>query len=134
MDSSEVFVGLDIGSTSIKALVCENVKGQLKVVGVGIAPSTGLNHGVIVDIDKTAHAISQAVAQAEEKSNLTIKKLIVGLPANYLRMQKVHGMIRIAAQGQSREIVNRDVIDVAKETLTQNIPPERTVLDRKSVV
>ena len=80
MDNSEVFVGLDIGSTSIKALVCENVKGQLKVVGVGIAPSTGLNHGVIVDIDKTAHAISQAVAQAEEKSNLTIKKLIVGLP------------------------------------------------------
>lgn len=129
MDNSEVFVGLDIGSTSIKALVCENVKGQLKVVGVGIAPSTGLNHGVIVDIDKTAHAISQAVAQAEEKSNLTIKKLIVGLPANYLRMQKVHGMITIAAQGQSREIVNRDVIDVAKETLTQNIPPERTVLD-----
>lgn len=129
MDNSEVYVGLDIGTTSIKALVCENVKGQLKVVGVGIAPSTGLNHGVIVDIDKTAHAISQAVAKAEEKSNLSIKKLIVGLPANYLQMQKVHGMITIASQGQSREIVNSDVNDVARETLTQNIPPERAVLD-----
>lgn len=129
MDNSEVFVGLDIGTTSIKALVCESVKGQLKVVGVGIAPSTGLNHGVIVDINKTAHAISQAVAKAEEKSNLSIKKLIVGLPANYLQMQKVHGMITIGSQGQSREIVNSDVNDVARETLTQNIPPERTVLD-----
>lgn len=119
MDNSEVLVGLDIGTTSIKALVCENVKGQLKVVGVGVAPSIGLNHGVIVDIDKTAHAISQAVAKAEEKSNLSIKKLIVGLPANYLQMQKVHGMITIASQGQSREIVNSDVNDVARETLTQ---------------
>ncbi|MDO4903332.1 MAG: cell division protein FtsA [Limosilactobacillus sp.] len=129
MDNSEVYVGLDIGTTSVKALVCENVKGQLKVIGVGVAPSNGLNKGVIVDIDKTARAISQAVADAEAKSGLNIKDLIVGLPANYLQMQKVHGMITIASQGQSREIVNRDVIDVAKETLTQNIPPERAVLD-----
>lgn len=129
MNNSEVYVGLDIGTTSIKAMVCENVKGQLKVIGVGFVPSAGLNRGVIVDIDKTAHAIFQAIKQAEEKSNIEIKKVIVGLPANYLQMQRVHGSITIASQGQSREITNQDVIDVAKETLTQNIPPEREVLD-----
>ncbi len=32
MNNSEVYVGLDIGTTSIKALVCESVKGQLKVI------------------------------------------------------------------------------------------------------
>lgn len=129
MNNSEIYVGLDTGTTSIKAMVCENVKGQLKVVGVGFVPSAGLNRGVIVDIDKTAHAIFQAIKQAEEKSNIEIKKVVVGLPANYLQMQRVHGSITIAQQGQSREIVNQDVIDVARETLTQNIPPEREVLD-----
>ena len=54
MNNSEVYVGLDIGTTSIKALVCESVKGQLKVIGVGVERSAGLNRGVIVDIDKTA--------------------------------------------------------------------------------
>lgn len=129
MNNSEVYVGLDIGTTSIKALVCESVKGQLKVIGVGVERSAGLNRGVIVDIDKTAQAISAAVAQAEEKSNVEIKSVVVGLPANYLQMQRVHGMITIATRGQSREIVNQDVIDVAREALTQSIPPEREIID-----
>ena len=129
MNNSEVYVGLDIGTTSIKAMVCENVKGQLKVISVGVVPSAGLNRGVIVDIDKTARAISQAVKQAEAKSNIDIKNVVVGLPANYLQMERVHGSITIASQGQSREITDRDVIDVAKETLTQNISPELAVLD-----
>ncbi len=81
MNNSEVYVGLDIGTTSIKALVCESVKGQLKVIGVGVERSAGLNRGVIVDIDKTAQAISAAVAQAEEKSNVEIQSVVVGLPA-----------------------------------------------------
>lgn len=129
MNNSEVYVGLDIGTTSIKAMVCENVKGQLKVISVGVVPSAGLNRGVIVDIDKTARAISQAVKKAEAKSNIDIKNVVVGLPANYLQMQWVHGSITIASQGQSREITDRDVIDVAKETLTQSISPELAVLD-----
>ena len=81
MNNSEVYIGLDIGTTSIKAMVCENVKGQLKVIGVGVVPSAGLNRGVIVDIDKTARAISPAIKQAEEKSNIDIKNVVVGLPA-----------------------------------------------------
>lgn len=129
MENSQVYVGLDIGTTLIKVLVCENVKGQLKVVGIGVQPSAGLNRGVIVDIDKTAQAISRAVAEAAAKSGIDIKKVVVALPANYLQMGHVHGMITIASQGQSREIVNQDVIDVAQSTLTQNLPPEREIID-----
>lgn len=129
MSNSEVYVGLDIGTTSIKALVCENVKGQIKVIGVGVEPATGMSRGVIVDIDKTARAISNAIAQAEEKSNIDIQKVIVGLPANYLVMQRVHGMITVANNGQSREIIDQDVLDLGREALTQSIPPERTVID-----
>lgn len=129
MDNSGVYVGLDIGTTSIKAIVCEKVKGQLKVVGVGSQPSAGLNKGIIVDIDKTAQAISKAVTQAEEKSNVKIKDVVVGLPANYLKVEKCTGMITVADQNQSREIVDQDVVEVAKAALIQNIPPEREVID-----
>ena len=98
MNNSEVYVGLDIGTTSIKALVCESVKGQLKVIGVGVERSAGLNRGVIVDIDKTAQAISAAVAQAEEKSNVEIKSVVVGLPANYLQMQQEDSQERLSTK------------------------------------
>ncbi len=129
MNNSQIYVGLDIGTTSIKVLVCEKVKGKLKLIGVGTQPSGGLNQGVIVDIDKTAMAIKQAVAQATEKSGVKISRVIIGLPANYLQMNQVHGMINLSNQGQPREIVNQDVIDVAHSTLSQGLPPEREVID-----
>ena len=129
MNNSQIYVGLDIATTSIKVLVCENVKGKLKLIGVGKQPSGGLNQGVIVDIDKTAMAIKQAVAQATEKSGVKISRVVIGLPANYLQMNQVHGMINLSNQGQPREIVNQDVIDVAHSTLSQGLPPEREVID-----
>lgn len=129
MDNSKVYVGLDIGTTSIKTVICENVKGQLKVVGVGVEPSDGLNRGVIVDIDKTTQAISAAVDIASQQSGVKVSDLVVGLPANYLQTKNVHGMITIASQGQSHEIINDDVIDVARATLAQNVPAEREVID-----
>ena len=129
MDDSQIYAALDIGTTSIKILVCENVKGNLKVIGVGQQPSGGLNRGVIVDIDKTANAIQQAVAQAKEKSATDINRLVVGLPANLLQMSSVHGMINLADQGQPREIVNQDVLDVAHATMTQGLPAEREAID-----
>lgn len=128
MNNSEMYVGLDIGTTSVKVLVCENVKGQLKVVGVGVAPSAGLSRGVITDIDQTSQAISHAVAQAAEKANTSISNVVVGLPANYLQMKRVHGMITVGASGQSREISDDDVKNVTSETMAQSIPPEREVI------
>ena len=128
MNNSEMYVGLDIGTTSIKVLVCENVKGQLKVVGVGVAPSAGMSRGVITDIDQTAQAISRAVSQAAEKANTSISNVVVGLPANYLQMKRAHGMITVGASGQSREISDDDVKNVASETMAQSIPPEREVI------
>lgn len=129
MNDSQIYVGLDIGTASIKVLVCENVKGKLEVVGVGSQPAGGLSRGAIVDIDKTAQAIKAAIDQAQAKSGVEIQEVTVGLPANYLKLNEVHGMITISDQGQPREITNRDVIDVTKSTLTQALPPEREVID-----
>ena len=47
-----IYVGLDIGTTSIKVIVAETVKGQMNVIGVGSQRSEGVSRGVIVDIDK----------------------------------------------------------------------------------
>lgn len=132
MNNSGIYVGLDIGTTSIKAIVCENVKGQLNVVGVGSEQSAGLNRGIIVDIDKTAAAIKKAVAQAQEKSNVTIEEVVVGIPANLLKIEKSRGMITIADQSQAREINDQDVVNVAKEAIMQSLPPEREIIDLKA--
>ena len=127
MDNSGMYVGLDIGTTSIKVIVAENVKGQMNVIGVGTERSNGVSRGVIVDIDKAAEAIQRAVRQAEEKASIEIHDVIVGIPANMLKIEPCSGMIAI--DDQSREITGRDVRSVATAALIQSLPPEREVVD-----
>ncbi|NLR31880.1 cell division protein FtsA [Levilactobacillus tujiorum] len=127
MDNSGMYVGLDIGTTSIKVIVAENVKGQMNVIGVGNERSNGVSRGVIVDIDKAAEAIQRAVRQAEEKASIEIHDVIVGIPANMLKIEPCSGMIAI--DDQSREITGRDVQTVANAALIQSLPPEREVVD-----
>ena len=130
MDNSGIYVGLDIGTTSIKVIIAEYVKGQLNIIGSGNTLSAGLNRGVIVDIDQVVDAIKDAVKQAEDKAGVDITDVIVGLPANMLQIEKCQGMISIGDDAnRAKEITDEDVQRVTEAALVQNLPPERDVID-----
>lgn len=95
MANTGIHVGLDIGTTSVKVVVAEYIEGQINIIGVGNAKSEGLNRGIVIDIDKAANTIKRAIAQAEEKSGVQIRKVNVGLPANLLEIEHCEGMIAI---------------------------------------
>lgn len=121
-----MYVGLDIGTTSVKVVVAEYIDSQMNIIGVGNAKSEGINRGIIVDIDKTVQAIQRAVRQAEEKAGIQIKGVSVGLPANMLEVENCQGMI--AVNGDSKEITDEDVRNVASAALVRSIPPERQIV------
>lgn len=127
MENSGLYVGLDMGTTSIKVIVAEKVKGQLNVIGVGNVRSKGLSRGIIVDIDQAADAIRSAVDQAQEKASIEIKDVIVGVPANMLKIEPCNGLITI--DESSREITDQDVYDVSASALITNLPQEREIID-----
>jgi len=106
----EIFVSLDIGTTSIKVVVAEHMNGQVNIIGVGNAKSRGLSRGVIVDIDETVYSIQQAIAQAEQKAQVKINDVIVGVPSNKLMIDNCHGMIAVSSD--TREITEKDVNNV----------------------
>ncbi len=121
-----MYVGLDIGTTSVKVVVAEFIEDQMNIIGVGNAKSDGLNRGIIVDIDKTVNAIQRAVRQAEEKAGIKIKNVSVGLPANLLEVENCQGMI--AVNSESKEITDEDVKNVASAAMVRSTPPERQII------
>lgn len=130
MGNSSIYVGLDIGTTSIKVIIAEYLKDQINIIGYGNTRSAGLNRGVIVDIDQVVRAIKEAVKQAEEKANIQISEVSVGVPANMLQIERCKGMIAIGNEdGNSKEISDVDVQRVTEAALVQNLPPERDVID-----
>ncbi|OOP47432.1 cell division protein FtsA [Enterococcus faecalis] len=126
MAKTGMYVGLDIGTTSVKVVVAEYIEGQMNIIGVGNAKSDGLNRGIVVDIDQTVQAIQRAVRQAEEKAGIQIKSVNVGLPVNLLEVESCQGMIAVSSE--SKEITDEDVRNVASAALVRSTPPERQIV------
>ncbi len=96
-------MGLDIGTTSVKAIVADSGK----VIGAVTTPNSGMRHGQIVDIDQTAVAISRALKGVAEKTNAKIYSVVAGIPVGMLQLETATGFANVGEEGQ--EVSNEDV-------------------------
>lgn len=86
MERQNIFVGLDIGTTKIVALIGSlNEYGKLKIIGVGKSKSLGVHRGVVNNITQTIQSIQSAVSEAELNSSEKIEKVIVGIAGQHIR-------------------------------------------------
>lgn len=103
MENSNLLVGLDIGTTSVKAVVADSGK----VIGAVTTPNSGMRHGQIVDIDQTATAINRALKSVAEKTNAKIYSVVAGIPVGMLQLETATGFANVGEEGQ--EVSNEDV-------------------------
>lgn len=137
MDYSNLLVGLDIGTTSIKAVVADDGK----VIGAVATPNTGMRHGKIVDIDQTAAAISQTLKEVAEKTNSNIYRVVTGIPVGLLQLETATGITTVSDNGQ--EVGNEDVKRVLQSAIKSAVKdgydpiaflPSRFMIDGKTDV
>ncbi len=94
MASSEIIVGLDIGSTKIACVVGrKNEYGKIEILGLGRADSLGVNRGVVENIQHTVNSISTAVSEASDHSGVEIKVANVGIAGQHIRSLQHRGSI-----------------------------------------
>lgn len=137
MDNSNLLVGLDIGTTSVKAVVAD----AGKVIGAVTTPNTGMRHGKIVDIDQTANAISRALKEIAEKTNANIYRVVTGIPVGMLQLETATGLTNVGENGQ--EVGNADVKRVLQAAVKSAVKdgrepisflPSRFMIDGKTDV
>lgn len=123
-----IVVGLDIGTTKVCAIVASiDSRSKVNILGVGKAPSEGLNRGVVVNIDKTVHAIRTAIEQAELASGIQVQAVNVGIAGDHIRNQPSKGVITISNKDQ--EITIHDVERLMEDCKQIAIPPDQEILD-----
>jgi len=127
LNNHDIYVSLDIGSSSIKVLIGEMSDQQLHVIGVGHVKSNGIRKGAIVDIDATVQSIKKAVDQAERMTGIEINSVVLGIPANQTQVQAVKGVV--AVNSEDREITDEDLQRVLESAQVMSIPPEREMVN-----
>lgn len=98
MDKNEkIFAAVDIGSTKIVALAGrKNDDGKIEIIGLGHSASRGVTRGVVVNVEETFAAISDAVGQAENDCGYYINDVFVNISGQHLvtlttKQQKILG-------------------------------------------
>lgn len=120
-------VGLDIGTTSTRAVVGDfNEEDQLEIIGVGVAPSTGLRRGVVLNIEATLSAVSAAIESAELMSGREIHSCVLGISGANVESLNSKGLVAVAGKG--REITADDIARVHEAARAVSIPMDREVL------
>src|SRR5687768_1535040 len=119
--SSDIIVGLDIGTTTIAAVVGEVTEEGLDIIGIGTHPSRGLKKGVIVNIDSTVAAIRQAIAEAEGMSGCEISQVYVGIAGGHIKGVNSTGTVAI----KDKEVHTSDVAKVLELARAIALPVDR---------
>ncbi|MBO9130258.1 cell division protein FtsA [Bacillus sp. 165] len=127
MNSNEIYVSLDIGTSNVKVIIGEMMNDTLNIIGVGNVKSNGLKKGSIVDIDETVQSIRKAIEQAERMVGIHIERVVVGVSANQVQLLPCHGVVAVSSE--NREIGNEDVQRVLEAAQVVSIPPEREIIE-----
>ncbi|MFT7117196.1 MAG: cell division protein FtsA, partial [Rhodoferax sp.] len=121
----DLVVGLDIGTAKVMVVVAEVLpNGELKLAGLGVAPSNGLKRGVVVNIDATVQSIQQALKEAELMADCKITRVYTGITGSHIRGINSHGMVAI----RDREVTAADVARVVETAKAINISTDQRLL------
>lgn len=128
-DSSRYAVGIDVGTTMVRAVVghVDPTTGVPTVVGVGQAATSGMRKGVATNLNGPAHAIDEALGEAERMSGYEVNEATLSVNGAHIVSTKADGMIAV---GMADHEINEDDLRRIEEVATiGKIPPNREVLD-----
>ncbi len=128
MATSEIIVGLDIGTTKIAAIVGrKNELGKIEILGHGKTDSIGVKRGVVSNIENTVNSITTAISEASQKAGVDIKYVNVGIAGQHIKsLQHRGGIIR---ENYDKEISKHDVETLMHNMYNLNMSPGEEIID-----
>ncbi len=129
VNNNPVIVGLDIGTTKIAAIAGrKNEFGKLEILGFGRAPSHGVQHGMVLNIEQTIKAIQAALENCYASNpDLTLKEVYVGIAGQHIKSLQTRGdIVRL----DNEEIINKEEVDrLVSEQYRTYIPAGDQIID-----
>ena len=128
-ESSSYAVGLDIGTTKVRAVVAhvDSSTGVPTIVGIGQAANTGMRKGVVVNLQGPGHAIDEALGEAERMSGYQVHGATVSVNGAHILTTHADGMVAVSSP--NNEITPDDLNRLRDVATTGKVPANRDVLD-----
>lgn len=87
---------IDVGTTKVCTVMAEvDSNDILRVVGVGVAPSFGLQKGMVVNVNEARESIRESVKSAERVAGYRLESAYVGVTGRHITSVNNHGVVAI---------------------------------------
>ena len=127
MKRRHTVAAIDLGSTKVAVIVGNrNESGETRILGVGVAPASGLTRGVIDNIQSARDSVALAVEKAEQSCGMRILSAAVGIAGGHIHSQNNRGIVAIP--DRTRPISADDRARVLEAAGQISIPTNRQVL------
>lgn len=127
MASEKILMGLDIGSSWVRAVVGSLSKeGQLMVDSICERPSEGVKAGVVVNIEQTLKTISSVIQEAELQAGVEVQSVITGIGGASVAGYPSQGVVGINTK--DLEISSNDIYHSLEVARAFELPSDREIL------
>jgi cell division protein FtsA len=131
----DLIVGLDIGTSVIKAIVGELLDDDsISIIGVGTHKSRGMDKGGVNDLDLVVQSVRQAVNEMELMADCSVSSVFMSISGRHVQCQNESGMVPINNQEVTQDDVDNVIhaarsVPMAAERKLLHVLPQEFVID-----
>ena len=114
----QVYSSIDLGSDTVKLVVCELYKGKLNLLAAASVPSHGIKKGLITDPIAAKECITSALDKVEGMLGFKIEKLLAVIPSYFAEYSLIKGEAKI----EGDVITGQDIMNTYKDGVRGKIP------------
>ena len=113
-----IYTSLDIGTDTIKIVVCELYQNKLNLLAANNFKAEGIKKGLITDPELATKSIKAAFTEVEEMLGIRIKKVITSIPSFNAEYSIIKGSLKI--KNEDGIVTTEDVIRVLEVAVKSN--------------
>lgn len=121
-----IYSSVDIGSDTIKVVVCELYHGKINLLAASSVRSKGIKKGLITDFEEASNSVKSALRKVEDMLGIRIKKVVVSIPSYFAEFSVVKGEVKV--QSEDGQVTGEDIVNSMQEAIKDKIMPGREMV------
>jgi cell division protein FtsA len=118
---------IDIGTSKVCTLMgAIDSSSGLRILGMGVVPSQGMEKGLVVDVAGVEESIRQSVKSAEIMAGYKLESACISLSGRNISSRNSQGIVAIS--GKNQEVRPDDLRRVLNIALDTKVPEDRRLL------
>lgn len=122
----KIYTGIDLGSYSIKIVVCEVVNNKFHVLAASNTRCKGIQNGIITDINMAKPYLLKAKQDVEDMLGIEIEQAVVTVPTDGIVFNVVDGKTKI--ENENGIVDSNDIFNVFQDAIIGKVDDDKELI------